>query len=71
MKLSGAGHLDEEQQGSQDCPLGASGRNWSWSRRLTFSHNLLAFVGTEAFFPTPRGILQFHNDAARLRGVDD
>ena len=51
MKLSGAGHLDEEQQGSQDCPLGGSGRNWSWNRRLILNHSLLASVGKEAFYP--------------------
>ena len=52
MNLSGAGHLDEEQQGSQDCPLGGgSGRNWSWSKRLTLNHSLLASVGKEAFHP--------------------
>ena len=51
MKLSGAGHLDEVQQGSQDCPLWGPGRNWGWSRRLTLNQSLLASVGKEAFYP--------------------
>ena len=37
--------------GSQDCPLGDSGRNWSWSRCLTLNHNSLASVGKETFDP--------------------
>ena len=44
-------YIDEEQQGSQDSPLGDSGRTWSLSRCLTFSHNLLASVSKEAFDP--------------------
>ena len=44
-------YIDEEQQGSQDCPLGDSGRTWSLGRCLTLSHNLLASVSKEAFDP--------------------
>ena len=43
-------YIDEEQQGSQDCPLGDSGRTWSLGRCLTLSH-LLASVSNEAFDP--------------------